>query len=89
MSGTIGDGHPILVTGTTFAVADLHGRFDLLDAALAAIEAYGAAPERGRTVIFLGDYVNRGPRSAQILDRLSAVRQRAGGGSALRAITRR
>jgi serine/threonine protein phosphatase 1 len=61
------------MAGTTFAVADLHGRFDLLEAALDAIEGYGAPLERDRTVIFLGDYVDRGPESARILDRLSAA----------------
>ena len=77
---------------TTFAVADLHGRFDLLEAALDAIEAYkteackteacdteackteacATEPGETRTIIFLGDYVDRGPRGADILDRLSA-----------------
>ena len=53
----------------TFAVADLHGRFDLLQDALVAIEAYAPATF-GQTVVFLGDYVDRGPQSADIIDRL-------------------
>ena len=52
----------------TFAVADLHGRYDLLDAALVAIEARAAAG----TIVFLGDYVDRGPDGAGVLDRLMA-----------------
>ncbi len=60
------------MTGTTFAIADLHGRLDLLEAALAAIERYAAPPDRDRTIVFLGDYIDRGPCSAQILDRLAA-----------------
>jgi serine/threonine protein phosphatase 1 len=61
------------VAGRTFAVADLHGRYDLLESALAAIEVYAdeAALHAG-TVVFLGDYVDRGPQSAQVLARLIA-----------------
>lgn len=50
----------------TFAIADLHGRFDLLCAALERIEAHSP----GGTVVFLGDYVDRGPQSCQIIERL-------------------
>jgi len=51
----------------TYAIADLHGRHDLLMAALERIE--GANP-RGGKIIFLGDYVDRGPDSAQVLETL-------------------
>ena len=50
----------------TFAVADLHGRSDLLEAALVAIEGRAASG----TVVFLGDYVDRGPDGAGVLQRL-------------------
>ena len=52
----------------TFAVADLHGRLDLLEAALAAIEAKASSG----TVVFLGDYVDRGPQGAEVIARLVA-----------------
>ncbi len=52
----------------TFAIADLHGRKDLLDAALDAIEGRAASG----TIVFLGDYVDRGPDSAGLLERLMA-----------------
>ena len=56
-------------SGLTFAVADLHGRFDLFQDALTAVESYPAGAF-ARTVVFLGDYVDRGPQSADIIDRL-------------------
>ena len=57
--------------GLTFAVADLHGRFDLLGDALEAIAAYPAGAFT-RTAVFLGDYVDRGPHGAEVLERLIA-----------------
>lgn len=54
----------------TYAIPDLHGRCDLLDLAVDAIERRtrgGAA-----TVVLLGDYVNKGPASAQVMERLVA-----------------
>lgn len=52
----------------TFAIADLHGRDDLLAKALEAIAARaGDAPH---TVVFLGDYIDRGPASRAVLERL-------------------
>lgn len=57
-------------SGLTFAVPDLHGRLDLLEAALAIIESY-SGPGVGH-VVFLGDYVDRGPDGAAVLTRLMA-----------------
>lgn len=51
----------------TFAVADLHGRYDLL---LAAIERIEQSSHSGGTIVFTGDYVDRGPQSAQVIERL-------------------
>lgn len=47
----------------TYAVPDLHGRWDLLEIALAEIEE-----EAPGTVVFLGDYVDRGPGSQKIVE---------------------
>ena len=66
----------------TFAIADLHGRSDLLEDAITAVHDYPAGAY-GRTLILLGDYVDRGPHGAQVI-----VPQRVGAGSALRAITK-
>ena len=48
-----------------YAMTDLHGRFDLMNKALEEIEKRN--PD---TVIFLGDYIDRGPQSRQIIERL-------------------
>jgi len=51
----------------TFAIADMHGRFDLFEKALALIESY--SPEGGRLIV-LGDFVDRGFQSKEIIQRL-------------------
>lgn len=52
-----------------YAVGDIHGRHDLLTATLAAIMAdLGAHPSPAPTVIFLGDYVSRGPDSREVIE---------------------
>src|SRR5215470_9460931 len=54
----------------TFAVGDIHGCLDKLDRLLAACEAHaGARPAR---YVFLGDYIDRGPHSRGVIDRLMA-----------------
>ena len=58
-------------TGLTFVVADLHGRVDLLEDGLGGIETYPAGAFE-KTVVFLGDYVDRGPHSADTVARLMA-----------------
>lgn len=50
----------------TFVVPDLHGRRDLLVAGLSEIERRA----NGGRVVFLGDYVDRGPESRGVLERL-------------------
>ena len=55
-----------------YAVGDIHGRADLLRRLLSLIEAdaAGRGPAQVR-VIFLGDYIDRGPDSPEVLDILS------------------
>lgn len=58
-----------------YAVGDVHGRLDLLDMLLNDI-AYDNR-QRGECdtlIIFLGDLIDRGPHSAQVVDRLLALR---------------
>lgn len=52
----------------TYAIADLHGRFDLLCKAISLVEQ--DACEEGGTLIVLGDFVDRGPQSRSIIDLL-------------------
>jgi serine/threonine protein phosphatase 1 len=57
-----------------YAVGDIHGRRDLLDRLLAAIDEDDAARGPARTeLIFLGDLVDRGPDSAGVVARLMAL----------------
>jgi serine/threonine protein phosphatase 1 len=53
----------------TYAIADLHGRFDLFEMALACIVERDEPPA---TLVTLGDYVDRGPDSRKIIERLMA-----------------
>src|SRR5690606_19746278 len=53
-----------------YAVGDVHGRLDLFDALIAAIEADDAAAAPAETtVILLGDLVDRGSDSAGVVAR--------------------
>jgi serine/threonine protein phosphatase 1 len=53
-----------------YAVGDIHGRLDLFEALIAAIEVDDAASNSARTtVILLGDLVDRGPDSAGVVAR--------------------
>ena len=52
----------------TYAIPDLHGRFDLLRLALERIAADAAGAPY--TVVTLGDYVDRGPESRLVIEGL-------------------
>lgn len=56
-----------------YAIADIHGRLDLMNAMEAAIhvDIEVTRPERA-VICYLGDYVDRGPHSAQVIERLSS-----------------
>jgi serine/threonine protein phosphatase 1 len=60
-----------------YAVGDIHGMRAELDRLLDSIEADAALLGRDATVVFLGDLINRGPASRQVLDRLIAGPARA------------
>jgi serine/threonine protein phosphatase 1 len=66
-------GHrPTLPAGLRiYAVGDIHGRLDLLDQLLSRIDADLALRPAERPIfVFLGDYIDRGPRSRETIDRL-------------------
>lgn len=59
-----------------YAIGDIHGRLDLLDDALARIEADNAGRAHARNIIvFLGDLIDRGPSSAQVIERARTYRR--------------
>ena len=54
-----------------YAIGDVHGRLDLLEQLLADIDRdRRERPARKTLLVFLGDLIDRGPHSAQVLDRL-------------------
>jgi serine/threonine protein phosphatase 1 len=56
-----------------YAIGDLHGRADLLEEMLARIDAdLGECPAAAALQVFLGDYVDRGPASRTVIERLIA-----------------
>ncbi len=56
-----------------YAVGDIHGRADLLDRLVDKIGADARTrPEPRKVLVYLGDYVDRGPDSRRTIDRLIA-----------------
>lgn len=62
-----------------WAIGDIHGRLDLLEPLVDAIIADAAASAPDRTmVVFLGDYIDRGPASAEVVRYLAGLSPDAG-----------
>ena len=61
-----------------YAIGDVHGRGDLLERLICAILADAAARKSARApeIVFVGDYVDRGPDSAGVIDQVLALRER-------------
>ncbi len=57
---------------TIYAIGDIHGEADLLDAMLAAIGDDFTSRDDGSApvLIYVGDYIDRGPDSSGVIDRL-------------------
>jgi serine/threonine protein phosphatase 1 len=73
-AGRAGPGLDLLI----YAVGDVHGMGDLLSSLLFEIEADSSARNLPATVVFLGDVVNRGAKTRQVLDLLVAGPTRPG-----------
>ena len=59
-----------------YAVGDVHGRIDLLEHLLAKIHAdLQRSPARKTLLVFVGDLIDRGPSSAQVIERLRCYRR--------------
>jgi len=56
----------------TYAIPDLHGRLDLLEGALDLITRHSRG-QRSK-IVTLGDYVDRGPESRQVIERLMGLK---------------
>lgn len=62
-----------------YVVGDVHGRHDLLIDVIEKIMDDSARPPLvpNQRIVFLGDYVDRGPQSREVIDTLLALRERA------------
>jgi serine/threonine protein phosphatase 1 len=73
-------GRPEAVDDETivYAVGDIHGRVDLLLGICERIDSDIAKEPRHRSIqVFLGDYIDRGPDSSGVIERLAARRETA------------
>ena len=67
---------PETMPSEIYAIADVHGRADLLEALLDHIHAVSADRHSKPVVIFLGDLIDRGPHSPQVLDQVMSTLDR-------------
>jgi serine/threonine protein phosphatase 1 len=60
-----------------YAIGDIHGRYDLLQMLIARIGEHSASlpPARSLYVVLIGDIVDRGPQSAEVLAMLYSLQR--------------
>ena len=46
-------------------ISDIHGEYDKLCSVLSNV-----APDKDDTIIFMGDYIDRGPKSKEVVDKI-------------------
>jgi len=69
---------PRVAKGTrVYAIGDIHGRSDLLDRLLETIAKDATDAPKRRVLVTLGDYIDRGPDSAAVVERLSTLHRKA------------
>lgn len=57
-----------------YAIGDIHGYYDALAKMHAAIDQHiYKNPHENVTIVYLGDYVDRGPESAKVIERLAEM----------------
>lgn len=60
----------------TYVIGDIHGRADLLELMLELIDAHiGGTLANNPKLVFVGDYIDLGPDSAVVLDRVRELEQ--------------
>jgi serine/threonine protein phosphatase 1 len=69
--GIDGKGIAAVMSGRLIAIGDIHGCAAALDALLAQI-----VPQADDTIVALGDFVDRGENSAQVIDRLIELKSK-------------
>lgn len=62
-----------MISTEIYAIADVHGRADLLEAILGYIAAASSDHPSLPVVIFLGDLIDRGPQSPKVLDQVCST----------------
>lgn len=74
LRGRRGDARRRLPTDTVvYAIGDMHGCLDLLERAIDEIaQDHARRAGRNAIVVTLGDYIDRGPQSAAVLERLAS-----------------
>jgi serine/threonine protein phosphatase 1 len=71
---------PLEIDRPTYAVGDVHGRFDQLERLLARIAEDAAARAlQAPRLVLMGDYVDRGEQSAEVLSRVQGLLRRPEG----------
>jgi serine/threonine protein phosphatase 1 len=60
--------------GVAYAVGDIHGRADLLAAIVSEIEKRDGRANPPPRIVFLGDLVDRGPQSREVVDAVLELR---------------
>ena len=64
------------MTKTIIAIGDIHGRYDKLCALRDEIKAYTAGESNDKfQLVFLGDYVDRGPQSKEVCDAVMKMQE--------------